>query len=69
MMKTTRQEILDAFQEMSQYYPDMRFGQMVSNIAFWTTGPKPEAVWDVEDIEFLKTLKKHLDKKRVEKNQ
>lgn len=68
-MKTTRQEILDALQEMSRYYPDMRFGQMVSNIAFWAIGPKPESVWDVEDEQFLEALVKHLKEKRAEKSQ
>lgn len=68
MMKTTRLEILEALQEMSQVYPEWRFGQMVSNIAFWAAGPKPESIWDVEDKQFLETLLKHLEKKRIEKH-
>jgi hypothetical protein len=50
---------------MSEHYPEWRFGQTVSNISFWAYGPKPEAVWDVEDEQFLKTLTEHLEKRRA----
>jgi len=62
-MTDTRQEILKALAEMSDYYPDWRFGQMVANIAFWAKGPTAEAIWEVEDEQFLETVKKHLKKK------
>lgn len=60
---TTRQEILKALAEMSDRYPDWRFGQMVSNISCWAKGPTTEAIWDVEDQQFLETIKKHLETK------
>lgn len=59
-MKTTRLEILELLSEMSAAYPEWRFGQTVANISFWALGPKPEAIWDVEDEQFLKALKNHL---------
>ncbi len=61
-MTTTRQEIFKALAEMSDRYPDWRFGQMVANISFWAKGPTAQAIWDVEDQQFLDTLKKHLQK-------
>jgi hypothetical protein len=61
-MTTTRQEIFKALAEMSDRYPEWRFGQMVANISFWTNGPTTQAIWDVEDQQFLETLKKHLEK-------
>jgi len=64
-MTNTRQEILKALAEMSDQYPDWRFGQMVANIAFWAKGPTTQAIWEVEDEEFLETIKKHLGKKRT----
>ena len=34
-------------------YPDWRIGQLVANIAWWARGPTNEAIWEVEDEEFL----------------
>lgn len=59
-MTTTRRKILEALGEMSDLYPDMRFGQMVANMSFLAKGPTVEAIWDVEDDMFLSALKKHL---------
>lgn len=61
-MTTTREEIFKALAEMSDRYPDWRFGQMVANVCFWAKGPTNQAIWDVEDQQFLETLKKHLQK-------
>jgi hypothetical protein len=63
-MTTTRQKILEALGEMSDLYPDMRFGQLVANMSFLAKEPTVEAIWDVEDEQFLEALKKHLEKKR-----
>jgi hypothetical protein len=60
-MTTTRKEILKALGEMSDRYPDWRFGQMVSNVSAWAGGAKVEAIWNVEDEQFLAALKKHLN--------
>ena len=62
-MTTTRQEIFKALAEMSERYSEWRFGQMVANVSFWAKGPTTQAIWDVEDQQFLETLKKHLEKK------
>jgi hypothetical protein len=67
-MKTLKQEIAIALQELASYYPEWRFGQMVANVAFWAAGPKIESIWDVEDKQFLEALQKHLEKKRSEDN-
>jgi len=61
-MEATRQKILKALSEMGEKYPDWRFGQMVSNVSTWAKGPTLEAIWDVEDEEFLSALEKHLSK-------
>ena len=62
-MTTERKEILKALAEMSDRYPDWRFGQMVANISFWAKGPNSQAIWDVEDQEFLDTITRHLHPK------
>lgn len=56
-MTSTRKEILLALEEMSQRYPDWRFGQLVANISYWAKGSTTEAVYDIEDEEFLKKIK------------
>jgi hypothetical protein len=63
-MTSTREQILKALAELSEIYPDWRFGQMVANISTWAKGPTDHAIWDVEDEEFLATLEKHLDRRR-----
>jgi hypothetical protein len=66
---TVKQEIAIALEELTVYYPDWRFGQMVANVASWAAGPKIESIWDVEDKPFLEALQKHLEKKRSADNQ
>jgi hypothetical protein len=68
-MNTTRQEILKALAELSDKYPDWRFGQMVSNVSFWAKEPTVEAIWDVEDEQFLAALEKHLSKSKPTPNE
>jgi hypothetical protein len=56
----TKLEILRTLEKMIERYPEWRFGQMVANISYWAAGPTAEAVWDVEDTNFLKALNSHL---------
>jgi hypothetical protein len=63
-MTRTRQEILKALAELGERYPNWRFGQMVSNVSFWAKGPRTQAIWDVEDQQFLETINKQLNARR-----
>lgn len=58
-MTDSRQQIFQALDDLGRKYPDMRFGQLVVNIANWAT-QKPDAAWDVEDEEFLAAALRHL---------
>jgi hypothetical protein len=63
----TRLEILRFLQDLSDVYPEWRFGQMVANAAMWAaqpTEPGDTGVWDVEDAELLAALKRHLTKRQ-----
>jgi hypothetical protein len=60
MNQTLRLRIVEALEETSKLHPDMRFGQLVTNIAYWARGATETAVWDVEDEEFLEAALKHL---------
>ena len=65
-MTTTRQEIVTMLTQLSDRDPDWRFGQMAANVSFWAKGPTVEAMWDVEDEEFLAAITKHLSGKSQE---
>jgi len=50
-MTTDRVQLLRLLAELSEQAPDLRFGQLVANVATLALGAKPEAVWDAEDSE------------------
>lgn len=60
MNSTISHRIAKGLEDLHRLYPDWRFGQMVANVAAWAKGPASEAVWDVEDEEFLSALEAHL---------
>ena len=57
---SVRERLAAALQELSRMYPDMRYGQLVTNVAYWARGPLAESVWDVEDEELLAAAEAHL---------
>jgi hypothetical protein len=56
-----KQEVLQALSELVEHCPDIRFGQLIINLACIARGPTPEAVWDMEDDELLTAVKSHLE--------
>ena len=60
MSSDTRERIAAVIEELSKLHPDWRFGQLVSNVAYWAKGPTESAVWDVEDEEFLRAALEHV---------
>jgi len=63
MSKPNDQELFAALQEMRSLYPDMRFGQLICNLATWARGTHPGSVWDLEDQELVQTAREHIRKK------
>jgi hypothetical protein len=53
MSESTRQEILTQLARLSELAPDMRFGQLVANLALMAVGPWNETLWDLEDEPLL----------------
>lgn len=53
MTTATRYEILDRLTRLSELAPDLRFGQLVANLAFMAAGPWDRTLWDVEDEQLL----------------
>lgn len=60
MMSNTRLELLAALSDLSEQFPEVRLGQLVSNLATFAKGPQTEAIWDVEDKELLEAAKQQL---------
>jgi hypothetical protein len=67
-MTPTRKQILQALEELSERYPHWRFGQLVANVSCWAKEPTTEAIWDVEDDEFLQGIRSHLEQQRQAAN-
>jgi hypothetical protein len=63
-MKASREELLHALAELSEIFPEWRFGQMVANVATAARGPQVEAIWDSEDDEMLAAARRLLERNR-----
>ena len=64
MTSQARKELLRTLEELSSLCPEVRFGQLVANLAYMAKGPTNEAVWDVDDEELLKAARKQLAERR-----
>lgn len=59
-MNAPRDELLTLLAELSEADPELRFGQLVANLATLAQGAKPEAVWDAEDDELITAARRLL---------
>src|SRR5947199_6200190 len=57
MPSTTRQDILSRLGRLSELAPDMRFGQLIANLAFMAAGPWDQTLWDLEDEPLLGAIR------------
>jgi hypothetical protein len=46
-------ELLSRLAELRRALPEMRFGQLIANMALVARGTESSAVWDMEDEELL----------------
>lgn len=60
-MTTTRGELLRLLGELSEEAGELRFGQLVANLATLAQGAKVEAIWDAEDDELVVAARRLLD--------
>jgi hypothetical protein len=56
MTNPVRQEILAKLDRLSELAPELRFGQMIANLAFLAAGPWDQTLWDLEDEQLLEAL-------------
>lgn len=64
MKSAARQELLGVHAELSEAAPDVRLGQLVTNLSYLARGLANESVWDVEDEELLAVAREHLEQWR-----
>jgi hypothetical protein len=57
MIEPTRQEILTRLARLSELAPDMRFGQLIANLAFMAAGPWDQTLWDLEDEKLVGAIR------------
>jgi hypothetical protein len=63
MNEPVRKELLTTLQELSAACPDLRFGQLVANLAYQATGHTNEAIWETADEELLTAAKRLLERR------
>jgi len=54
-----RRQLLAVLNDLGEYTPDVRFGQLLANLSYMAKGFTVEAIWDVEDEELLEAAKSH----------
>jgi hypothetical protein len=60
MINPVRQDILRQLERLSELAPDMRFGQMIANLAILAAGPWDETLWELEDGQVLAAIRQHI---------
>jgi hypothetical protein len=60
MNREVRRQLLRVLDELGEFTPDVRFGQLLANLSYMARSFTAEAIWDVEDEELLKAAKSHL---------
>jgi hypothetical protein len=60
MIDSTRRDILRELERLSESAPDLRFGQMIANLAFQAVGPWNETLWDLADEQLLTAIRQQL---------
>jgi hypothetical protein len=67
MTSSTRGDLLRVLAELSAAAPDLRFGQMIANLATLARGPEVESIWDAEDQELTAAAERLLKRYRERK--
>ena len=57
MIPEVRKDILSQLALVSELSPDLRFGQLVANLAMIAAGPWDQTLWDLEDEPLLEALR------------
>ena len=52
-MTESRQQLLSLLAELSEADPELRLGQMLTNLTTQARGPDAGSVWECEDVELI----------------
>ena len=69
MTKEQESRFASVLAALSALYPDWRIGQLVANVAWWARGPTNEAIWEIDDEEFLAAAEAHLARRQAQTEQ
>ena len=61
MTDPKREELLRSLGLVCEACPELRFGQLIANLAVVARGAEPSAVWDMEDAELLVAARRQLE--------
>lgn len=61
MTNPEREELLQILKELCEECPDLRFGQLIANLAVVARGAESSALWDMEDDELLVAARSQLE--------
>jgi hypothetical protein len=56
-----RDKLIQLLGELCAECPDVRFGQLIANMAVVARGAEPNAVWDMKDDELLAAVRSQLE--------
>jgi hypothetical protein len=62
-MKESRRELLELLELLSNEFPEMRLGQLLSNLTTAAGKTEASAIWDVEDDELLPAARRWLERR------
>lgn len=65
MTDATRQELFRILAELSETQPDVRLGQLITNLSYAARGLSNEAAYEVEDKELLAAANEQLKQWRA----
>jgi hypothetical protein len=57
MNRAVRDELLRVLSQFGDHVPDLRFGQLIANLALLARSYGPSDVWEVEDEEMLEAAR------------
>jgi hypothetical protein len=60
MITPVRQELLRDLERLSELTPEVRFGQLIANLAFLAAGPWDQTLWNLEDEQLLAAIQQQL---------
>ncbi len=64
MIDPVRSEVLQVLGELSEVVPDVRLGQLPTNLSYPARGMTNEAIGEIEDEELLTVAREHLERWR-----